>query len=96
MGKKSKRRDKKEPELYTKADKLAQIITLKGKIQQLGLDVYLPDEIDQLYKDMDDYVDKNTEFYYTKILPSVKRKLIVILRNKKKYEIAVSLPYIHS
>lgn len=92
MGKKSKRRDKKEPELYTKDEKLAQITTLKGKIQQLGLGIF--DEIDQLYKDMAEYVNNDTEFYYTKSLPSVKRKLIVMFRNKKRYIISVSLPYI--
>lgn len=95
MGKKSRRiRDKNSGDkFYTKGEKVTQITTLKMKIQQLSLDALFPEIFEQLFRDMENYVNKNIEFYYEKRLETAKRTLRVCLKNKKRFAISVSLPH---
>ncbi len=92
MGKKSKR-IKKPQEVYTKDEKIEQITTLKSKIEQLSLDALFPETIDTLYKNMDNYITNNVEYYYEEKLESAKRSLHVCLKNKKRYPISVYMPH---
>lgn len=93
MGKKSRRRDKAPPALYTKEEKQQQIQTLKTKIQQISLDALFPETIEKLYKEMDNYINHNTEYYYEERLEAAKRTLHVCLKNKKRFPISVALPH---
>ena len=94
MGKKSKRIRQKQPvELYTKEEKMEKIKEIKAKIAGFGLDRFFVEEIEKLYTYMNEYVEQDIESYYEVNLPEAKRKMIVKLRNNKKYEITVALVY---
>lgn len=93
MGKKSRRREKAPPVLYTKEEKQTQVTTLKSKIQQISLDALFPEIIQKLYEEMDDFVANDTEYYYETRLEAAKRTLQVCFRNKKRFPISVALPH---
>ena len=94
MGKKSRRRkDKPPPQLYTKEEKQNQITTLKIKIQQISLDALFPEIIQKLYKEMDNYVNHDTEYYYETRLEAAERTIQVCFKNKKRFPISVALPH---
>jgi hypothetical protein len=94
MGKKSRRRGNNSlPEFYTKEEKQQQITTLKSKIEQIYLDALFPDIIQKLYKEMENYINTNTEYYYTEYLPAAKRTLQVCFKNKKRFPISITLPH---
>jgi hypothetical protein len=94
MGKKSRRdRKTKEVKLYTREEKLEKITEIKGQIGKLGLDRFFVEEMDKLYKCMEEYVEKDIETYYETELPEAKRRMVVKLHNNKKHEISVALLY---
>ena len=88
------KKKKKVHEVYTKEEKYKQTEIIKAKIKHVNMDYLYPEEVEQLYKDMTDYVENNNEYYYETIFKTEKRKLIVCLKNKKRYPISISLPYI--
>ena len=95
MGKKSRRIRNKEPTAathYTKEEKQQQTALIKQKIQNLNLDTAFPEIFDKLFKEMQDFITNNTEYYYETQLPSTNRGLIVSFRNKRRHPISVSLP----
>lgn len=94
MGKKSRRKDKKEPPpTYTKEEKREQITLLKSKIEQMTLDALYPEVFEKLYSNMDKFINHDEEFYYEERLESAKRTMHVCFKNKKRYPIAIYLPH---
>ena len=91
MGKKKKK--EKSPIIkYTMKGKLDQLIILKRKLNELGLDVY-KDEMNDLGKIMNEYVKNDVEYYGKIPLPGSKRVMCIEFNNNKNSKISITLKY---
>ncbi len=77
---------------YTIKEKLDQLIVLKTKLNELGLDVY-KDEMKDLGKIMNEYLKNDVEYYGKIPLPGSKRVMCIEFNNNKKSKISITLKY---
>ena len=93
MGKKS-RRNKKKTEIiqYTEEERLEQVEQLKAKIVMLGFGTY-ENEMNKLYKIMDDFIRDGTEYNGKINLPGSERTMVIKFLNNKKHQVSIVLKY---
>ena len=94
MGKKSRRKDKKEKSivLYTKQEKYNEISKLVAKLELLGLGVY-ETEMKRLDEMTQQFMNEDKEFREIINLPGSKRKMDIKFLNNNKYPISINLLY---
>ena len=92
MGKKSRKNKEKKLETYSVEERESQINTLKTKLVMFGLGVY-EEEMDVLYKHMDNFIKDGTEYRDGIKLIGAKRIMNVVFVNNKKYAITINLLY---
>ena len=93
MGKKSKRNKKKKEIIpYTLEERKKQIMQLRLKLESIGLGVY-NEEMENLYKNMDEFVNNGTIYRDTIKLYGSKRKMVVSFINNNKIPVTINLLY---
>ena len=92
MGKKNRRKTKKEKILKTREERENEMLLIKEKLSTLGLNVGM-EGIDLFYEKMADFVETGLSWSGRIKIPGTKRILDIILTSNKQKESLAALLY---